>query len=162
MPKPRRRLRSLLIYLSVMLAGSMGGMALAYDLLAQLLDHRSAEITRQEIKMSKYSKSVAALEKKLGQQQVKQTETETRLAAALAQNEKERGELQTTRAEAETRLASALAGRASNPRRREDTGSNGGGARSGQAGWAKAGNCTVGRGNVRSVLTDCIAQLDRK
>jgi len=161
-PKPRRRLRSLLVHLSVMLAGGMGGMVLAYDLLAQLLDHRSAEIKRQEIKMSKYSKSVAALEKKLGQQQVKQTETETRLAATLAENEKKLGELQTKRAEAETRLASALAGRVSDLRRQEDTGGSGGAARSGQAGWARAGNCTVGSGDVRSVLTGCIAGLDRK
>jgi hypothetical protein len=161
-PKPRRCLRSLLVYLSVILAGGMGGMALAYDLLAQLLDHRSAEIKRQEVKMSKYSKSVVALEKKLGQQQAKQIETETRLAAALAENEKKLGELQTKLAEAETRLVSALAGRAGNPRRQEDTGSNRGAARSGQAGWARAGNCTLGSGNVRSVLTGCIADMDRK
>lgn len=164
-PKPRRRLRSLLVYLSVMLAGSMGGMALAYDLLAHLLDHRSAEIKRQEVRMSKYSKSVAELEKKLDQQQAKQIEAETRLAAALVENEKKLGELQAKRTEAETRLASALAGRASNPRRREDTGSNRGSrsaARSGQAGWARAGNCTLGSGNIRSVLNGCIADMDRR
>lgn len=164
-PKPRRRLRSLLVYLGVMLAGGMLGMALAYDLLAQLLDHQSAEIKRQEVKMSKYSKSVAELKKKLDQQQAKQIEAETRLAVTLAENEKKLGELQAKRAEAETRLASALAGRASNPQRQEDTSSirgSRGAARSGQAGWTRAGNCTLGSGNIRSVLHGCIADMDRR
>jgi len=164
-PKPRRRLRSLLVYLGVMLAGGMLGMALAYDLLAQLLDHQSAEIKRQEVKMSKYSKSVAELKKKLDQQQAKQIEAETRLAVTLAENEKKLGELQAKRAEAETRLASALAGRASNPQRQEDTSSirdSRGAARSGQAGWTRTGNCTLGSGNIRSVLHACIADMDRR
>ena len=161
-PKPRRRLRGLLVYLGVMLAGGMGGMALAYDLLAQLLDHRSAEIKRQEAKLSKYSKSVAGLEKKLDQQQAKQIEAETRLAAALAENEKKLGELEAKRAEAETRLASAFAGRASDPQRQEDTRSSRGAARSGQAAWTRAGNCTLGKGNIRSALDGCLADMARK
>ena len=161
-PKPRRRLRGLLVYLGVMLAGGMLGMALAYDLLAQLLDRRSAEIGRQEVKLSKYSKSVAELKKKLDRQQAKQIEAETRLATALAQNEKKLGELQAQRAEAETRLASALAGRANNPQRREDIGGSRGAARSGRAGWTRSGDCTLGSGDIRSVLNGCIAEMNRK
>jgi len=164
-PKPRRRLRSLLLYLGVMLAGGMGGTALAYDLLARLLDRQSAEIKRLEVKLSKYSKSAVEMRKKLEQQQAKQIEAETRLAAALAQNEKTLGEVQAKRAEAEARLASAIAGRASDPQRQEDTDSNRGSrgaARSGQAGWTRAGNCTLGSSNVRSVLNGCIADMDRR
>jgi hypothetical protein len=160
-PKPRGRLRGLLVYLGVMLAGGMGGMVLAYDLLAQLLDHRSAEIKRQDVKVSKYLKSVAGLKKELDRQQAKQIEAETRLAAALAENEKKLGELEAKRAEVETRLASTLAGRASIPQRQEDIGSRGA-ARSGQAGSIRAGNCTLGSGNIRSVLNGCIADMDRK
>ena len=161
-PKPRRRLRSLLVYLSVMLAGGTGGMALAYDLLAQLLDRRSAEVHRQEVKLSENSKLMAELKQKLDQGQVKQIEAETRLAAALAENEKTLGELQQKRAEAETRLASAFAGRAGNPQRREDGGSSQGGARNGEAGWTGAGDCNLGSGNIRSVLSGCIAEMNRR
>ncbi len=161
-PKPRRRLRSLLVHLSVMLAGGMGGMALAYDLLAQLLDRRSAEVHRQEVKRSENSKLMTELKQKLDQGQVKQTEAETRLAAALAENEKTLGELQQKRAEAQTRLASAFAGRAGDPQRREDGGSSQGAARNGQAGLTNAGDCNLGSGNIRSVLSGCIAEMNRR
>lgn len=161
-PKPRRRLRGLLVYLGVMLAGGMGGMALAYDLLAQLLDHRSAEVKRQELKLSKYSKSAAELRKRLDQQQAKQSEAKARLAAALAENEAKLGELQAKQADAESRLARALAARTSSPQRPEDSGSSRGAARSGQAGWTRSGNCTVGKGSVRSALKGCIADMDRR
>ena len=158
-PTPRRRLRSLLVYLSVMLAGAMGGMALAYNLLAQLLDHRSAEVHRKEVKLSENSKSMAELKQQLDQGQAKQTEAQTRLAAALAENEAKLGELQQKRVDAETRLASALAGRAGNPQRREDGGGSQG---TGQAGLTSAGDCTLGSGNIRSVLSGCIAEMNRR
>ena len=161
-PKPRRRLRSLFVYLSVMLAGAMGGMALAYDLLAQLLDHRSAEIHRKEVKLSENSKSMAELKQKVDQRQAKQTEAETRLAAALAENDKKLGELQQKRAEAEARLASVLAGRAGNSQRQEDGGSSQAAARNGLAGRTSAGDCNLGSGNIRSVLSGCIAAMNRR
>lgn len=160
-PKPRRRLRSLLVYLGVMLAGSMGGMALAYDLLAQLLDHRSAEIASEEVKLSKYSKSVVELKKKLDQQRGRQIEAETHLAAVLAANEKKTGELQAQRAEAEERLASALAGHSGNAQPQEATGRGDRNARGGPGGWTGAGDCTLGSGDVRSVLKGCIANMNR-
>ena len=159
---PRRRLRGLLVYLSVMLTGGMGGTVLAYDLLARLLDHRSAEIGRQEIKISKFSKSVAGLKRELDSAQAKRTEAETQFAAAAAEDGKKLAEQAALRAEAETRLASALAGRASNPRWQEEPRSRRGAARGGQTGWTKAGDCTLGSGNIRSVLNGCIADMDRK
>lgn len=162
-PKPRRRLRGLLVYLGVMLAGSMGGMALAYDLLAQLLERQSAEITRQEIKLSKYSKSVAELNNKLDQQQAKQAEAEARVAATLTENEKKLGELQAQRVAAESRLASALAGHAGNEQRQEDAGrAPRAGARGVPPAWTKSGDCTLGSGDIRSVLKGCIAGMERK
>ncbi len=160
-PQPRRRLRSLLVYLSVMLAGAMGGMALAYDLLAQLLDQRSAEVDRQEIKLSKLSKSMAELKGKLGVQEAKRTEAQTRLAAAVAQDEKNRGELQRLRAEADARLADAPAGRARDPQRQDDGGGRNA-ARNAQTGWGGAGDCTLGSGNIRSVLGACLAEMNRR
>jgi hypothetical protein len=161
-PEPRRRLRGLLVYLSVMLAGGMGGMALAYDLFARMLEQRSAELKRQEMTLTKYSKSIAELERKLSQQQTTQLEAEARLAAALTDNEAKLAELQAKRTEAETRLASALAVRAGNSQQQTAAGNSRGAARSGRTGWTKAGNCTLGSGNVRSALQGCIADMDRK
>jgi septal ring factor EnvC (AmiA/AmiB activator) len=140
----QQRLRSLLVYTGVMLAGGLGGMALAYDLLAQLLDQRSAEIRRQELRVSTYSKSLADLEIKLDQQQARRIEAETRLAATLADSERKLSELQAMRAETRTQLASAPAGHP------------------GQAGRIRKASCTLGSGNVRSVLNGCIADMNRK
>lgn len=160
-PKPRR-LRRLLVYLCVMLAGGMGGMALAYDLLAQLLDRRSATISRQEIKLSKYSKSVAEFEKKLALQQARRIEAETRLAAAVAENEKKVVEQQTKRMEAETRLATVPAEHANNvPRQNAGNGGGRGAARNGQLSSARSGNCTLGGSNIRSALLGCVDELNR-
>ncbi|MBE0622289.1 MAG: hypothetical protein IH605_16995 [Burkholderiales bacterium] len=160
-PKPRRRLRSLLVYLSVLLAGGMGGTALAYDLLARLLDQRSAEVSSQQLKLSKFSKSMAQLKQKLEEGQAKQSELEARLATVLAENETKIGELQQKRAEAEKRLASALAGRASSSSwRQEDSGSSAGPDR--QAGLSSTGDCTLGSGNIQSVLSGCIAEMNRR
>jgi hypothetical protein len=159
-PKPRGRLRRMLVYLGVMLAGSMGGTALAYNLFAQALDRQSAEITRQEVKLSKYSKSAVELEKKL--EQAQQVEAETRLAAALAQNEKKIGELQAQRGEEETQPGNAPAAHAGNPQRQQDAGKSGAAARSGQTAWTRSGSCTLSSGNVRSVLKGCIADMERK
>jgi hypothetical protein len=161
-PKPRRRLRRLLVYLSVMLAGGMGGMALAYDLFAQLLEQRSAELKLQEAKLSKYSKSVAELERRLSQQHATQLAAETRLAAAHTDNEAKLAELQAARTLAETRLASALAVRADNPRPQAAADNSRAVARGGQTGWTRAGNCTLGGSNVRSALKGCIADMERK
>lgn len=160
-PKPRRRLRSLLAYLAVMLAGGMGGMALAYDLLEKLVEHRSAERERLQAKLSKNSKSLAALRKSLDLQQATREEAQTRLAASLAENEKKRGEMQEQRARLDARLASVLAQRASDSPRQADAGANAGSVGRSPSGWAGSGSCTLGSGDVRVVLKDCIADMNR-
>lgn len=161
-PKPRRRLRGALVYLSVMLAGAMGGMALAYDLLGHMLEQRSAEVNRQEIKLSKSSKSMAELKKKLDEGQTKQTEAETRLAAALAENATKLGELQQQRDEAQARLASALGVHAGNAQRQEDGGGRQTGTRNARSGLSSTGDCNLGNGDIRSVLSGCIAEMNRR
>jgi len=166
--KPKRRLRGLLIYLVVTLLGGMGGMALSYDLLAQLLDRQAVELKRQEIKQSKYSKSVARLQAQVDSAQAKQAKAETRLEEVLAESqnklvegEKKLGELEKKRADAETRLASAHALRASAAPRPREGGGGRSGARNDQTAWAKRGDCTLGGGDVQSVLKGCMADMGR-
>jgi len=161
-PKPRRRLRALLVYLSVTLAGGMLGMALSYDLLAQLLERRAVEIQRKDVKLSGYSKSVVELKKALEQQQAQRTAAEARLAASLAESEKKLGELQAQRAQAETHPANAPPARAGDARQQENGGGDRGAARGGQGGWTRSGNCTLAGGDVRAVLAGCIADMNRK
>jgi hypothetical protein len=166
--KPKRRLRGLLVYLVVALLGGMGGMALSYDLLSRLLDRQAVELKRQEIKQSKYAKSVARLQAQADSAQAKQAQAEARLAEMLAESEKklaegERklGELEKRRADAETRLASALALRTSAVPRPQGGGSRSG-ARHDQTAWVKSGDCTLGGGNVQSALKGCMAEMGRK
>lgn len=161
-PKPRRRLRSLLVYLSVMLAGSMIGVVLAYDLLAQLLDRRATELALQDTKLTKYAKSLKALRKQAERQEKKLTEAEARLAASFAENEKKLGELQAKRVETETQLASALAARPGNPPRRTGIVEDRSVARKNPPVSPKAVDCTLGRDNVSSILKGCIADMNGK
>jgi hypothetical protein len=146
-PIPRRRVRRLFVYLSVVLAGGMGGSVLAYGLLAQLLDRQSAEIRRQELMLSKMSKAAVESKNMLERQQAARIEADARLAAALAQKQKQPGEQQAKRVEVESGPAIALAGRANNSR---------------QAGWTRAGECTLGSGDVGSALKGCIAEMNRR
>jgi hypothetical protein len=69
--------------------------------------------------------------------------------------------MQQQRTEAEKRLASALAGRASSSSwRQEDGGSSPGLDR--QAGLSSTGDCNLGSGNIQSVLSGCIAEMNRR
>ena len=144
-PKPRRRLRRLLVYLCVMLAGAMLGTALAYKLLAQLLERQALEIQRQELRLSGYSNSMSALKGKLARQQAQRAEVEARLAKSLAENAK---------------TLEQMRARTPPPAVGEDRG--GGIARKARGAWTGSGNCTVGSGDVRSVLAGCIAEMNRR
>lgn len=132
-PKPRR-VRSLFVHLCVLLAGAMAGLALAYNLLAQLLERRAATISRQEINLSKYSTSAAEFEKKLKLEQAKLAQAEQQLAAVHARDA-------TTEPQGEA---------------------GGGRARaSGQQSQARSADCTLRGSNIRSTLIGCIDDLNR-
>lgn len=154
-PGPRRRLRALLIYLGVALAGGMLGMAFAYDLLAQLLERRGLAVERQEAKLSGYHKSVVELRKALARQQTERTATEARLTASLAESEGKLGELQAQRAQAEQHSAPAPGAPAGDARTQRA-------AHGGQAGWTRSGSCTLSGGDVRAALAGCIADMNRR
>jgi hypothetical protein len=157
-PAPRRRLRGFLIHFSVLLAGSMGGGALAYNLLATLLDRQSAESRRLEATLEKHLKSAATAREALEQAQAKRIEAEKKLEASAADYANSSAEKQKKLDEAENRLGTLLATeRARNPPqpspvRRASAG--------GKALPVKTGNCKVEGSNI-AALKDCINDFYR-
>lgn len=171
-PKPKRRLLAHLIYFSVLLAGGMGGGALAYELLAKLLDRQAAESRRLEAAISKQSKSVASNQKKLDEAQTKRAEAEKKFEEAQAKRieaEKKLEEsLKDSKAAAEkqkkldevVKLLESIRGadRSSNVPRAPPVGGSGGTER--KPGPPKSGDCTLAAGNVNA-LKDCVANFNR-
>lgn len=171
-PKPKRRLLACLIYSGVLLAGGMGGGALAFELLAKLLDRQATESRRLQAAIAKQSKSVAANQKKLDEAQTKRAEAEKKLEEAQAKRieaeKKLEASLNDSKAAAEkqkkldeaVRLLESIraADRASNVPRSAPIGSGGGAER--KPGPSKSGDCTLTAGNVNA-LKDCVANLNR-
>jgi len=83
-PKPKRRLRAVLIYISVLLVGGIGGGALAYTLFQQQLDRVLNDSLRQEAARSKKTRPSAEIRKAFEDEQARRSDTEKRLAASLA------------------------------------------------------------------------------
>lgn len=83
-PKPKRRLRALLIYFGVLLAGGIGGGALAYSQFQQQLDRVLSDSLRQEAALSKKIRPGAEIQKAFDNEQIQRAEAEKKLAASLA------------------------------------------------------------------------------
>ncbi|MHB1074376.1 hypothetical protein [Thiobacillus sp.] len=83
-PKPKRRLRALLIYVSVLLVGGIGGGALAYTLFQQQLDSVLNDSLRQEAARSKKTRPSAEIQKAFENEQTQRADAEKKLAASLA------------------------------------------------------------------------------
>ncbi len=82
--KPKRRLRALLIYPGVLLAGGIGGGALAYSHFQQQLDRVLSDSLRQEAARSKKIRPGAEIQKAFDNEQIQRAEAEKKLAASLA------------------------------------------------------------------------------
>lgn len=185
-PKPRRRLRAFLVYLSVLLAGGMGGGALAYNLLEELLARKTAENLRMKVTIAKHPKSIATTEKKLGEAQARLIEAEKKLEASfITVTEKKLEESQAKRVEAEKKLETSVAEytkTAAEKQRRLDAavklletiivaeragktqppGNRGSASSAGsQAPPLKTGNCTLDSGKKADALKDCIKDFNR-
>jgi hypothetical protein len=168
-PKPRRRLRAFLTYFSVLLAGSMVGGALAYDLLAKLLDRQATDSRRVEAALSKQSKSIASSQKKFDEAEAKRTEAvnkfeeankkqmeaEKKLEAALADS-KAAAEKQKKLDEAVKLLEQIRGAERSGTAQRSPPVSSA--ERTGRP--AKTGDCSLGTGNV-GALNDCLQEFNR-
>lgn|GEM_PF-2241966 len=83
--KPGRRLPSFLAYASVLLAGGMGGGALAYNMLSVLLDHQFAESRQLEGKMAGHAKAIEDIQGKLDDEQAKSAAEGKKLEASAAE-----------------------------------------------------------------------------
>lgn len=152
-PKPRRRVRAFFVYLSILLAGGMGGGALAYDLLAKLLDRQAVESRRLEAAASKQAKAAATVQKKL-------EDAEKKLEVSLAEYTKSAAEKQKKLDEAEKRPVPILAAEGAGQAPRPSPGSAGREPRPPKT-PLKTGDCTlVGSGNV-AALKDCVADFNR-
>jgi len=157
-PKPKRRVRALLVYLCLLLAGGMGGGALAYNLLENLLNRQMAENRRIEAATAKQVKSAATTQKKLEEEQTLRIEAEKNLKESLADYAKSAAEKQKKLDEAEKQLATMLAaGRTRNVPQLSPAGS---GRAGGKAHPPKAGNCTLNSNNI-AALKDCIDDFNR-
>jgi len=170
-PKPKRRLLAFLIYFSVLLAGGMAGGALAYELLAKLLERQAAESRRVEAAALKQSKSVASnqkkldeaqaklaeAEKKLEEAQKKQTEAEKNLEAAL-NDSKTAAEKQKKFDEA-VKLLDSIRGADSSGNAQRSPAISRNSAESKQR-PLKSGDCTLAAGGI-DALKDCVKDFNR-
>lgn len=144
-PRPKRRLRAFLVYLSVLLAGGMGGGALAYELLEKLIFYQLSENRRLEAALSTQSKSAAATRQELEQAQAGRSEAEKKLAVLRAEHARAAPERQDKLAQAPTRpgsmRAEERAGRKAPP--------------------PKASDCNLIAGDNINALMDCIHRFNR-
>jgi hypothetical protein len=179
-PKPKRRLLTFLIYFSMMLAGCMLGGALAYELLANLLERQATESRRLEAAMSKQSKSVASNQKKLAEAEAKRVEAETKLEESKKKQAEAEKKLEAaindTKAAAEkqkklddaVKLLEQIRGsERSTPSPRPAPASSGTGVTSSadsgaerKPGPSKTGDCNLAAGNVNA-LKDCVKEFNR-
>jgi hypothetical protein len=82
--KPKRRLRAFLIYLGVLLAGSIGGGALAYTLFQQQLELLFKDSQRREAALAKKTRPSAEILRAFEDEQARRTDAEKKMAASLA------------------------------------------------------------------------------
>ncbi len=95
-PKPRRRLLTFLIYISILLAGALAGGAAAYELLSRLLSRQSAESQRVEAAMAKQSLSVALNQSKIDAAESARSEAEKNLVEARKKQAEAEKKLEST------------------------------------------------------------------
>ncbi|MFN7088077.1 MAG: hypothetical protein ACK4N4_15820 [Burkholderiales bacterium] len=134
-PQPRRHLRAVLIHLGVLVAGGMGGGALAYNLLGTLLYQQFEKSRHLAVENSKLSRAAAAARKKL-------ETAETERLAAAKKFEEEKKKLEALLAAERARNAPMLA------------------ASDGTARPLKTGECALSKGNLAS-LKSCIEDFNR-
>ena len=84
-PKPKRRLRAVLIYLSFVLVGGMAGSALAYHLFQKQLDVLLEESQRLDQALAEKSRPSAEILKAFETEQARRVEAEKKLAAAFSE-----------------------------------------------------------------------------
>ena len=84
-PKPKRRLRAFLIYVGLMLAGGLGGGALAYTQFQKQLDRQLEASLKREAALAKETRPGAETLKTFEEELARRDKAEKKLAAAFAE-----------------------------------------------------------------------------
>ncbi len=152
-PKPRRRLRGFLIYLSVFLVGGIGGGVSAYELLENILYRQVAEGRRLKLTVAKQNKSAAMAQKEIAESGKKIEELEKQLKDSTRESQARLDAMQKTLTPAQLAEAASLteAIKHANPSPPDGAGGNTRTARTNLS-----GNCDLGSGNVAAALKDCV------
>lgn len=168
-PKPQHRVRAFLIYFSLVLAGGMLGGALAYELLAKLLERQAADNRRLETSVAKLTKSAASNQKKLEEAEAKRAEAVKQLAEAekkqaeaekkfqAAQTDVKAGAEKQKKFDEAAKLLEQIRGgdRPGSAPRPAPAGSGEGRQRP-----QKTGDCALAAGDVKG-LKDCVKEFNR-
>jgi hypothetical protein len=147
-PRPKRRLRAFLVYVSVMLLCGMGGGALAFELLEKLIFYQLAENRRLGTELVAQSKATDGVRKQLEQAQAARIDAQQKLTALSVQAAS--GRLAGAVTEKPDKPAEARPG---NPVARDSA--------SRKAAPDEPGDCRVAAGNDVSKLMDCIHKFNR-
>lgn len=83
-PRPKRRLRALLIHLGVLLAGGIGGGVLAYTLFQQQLDRVLTDSLHRDAARAKQAQPATDIQQAFEDARVQRGDAEKKLAASLA------------------------------------------------------------------------------
>ncbi|MDP2111065.1 MAG: hypothetical protein Q8J94_09545 [Thiobacillus sp.] len=157
-PKPRRRLRAFLIYVSIMLAGGIGGGALAYNQYQKQLGQLLEESLRQEAALVKKIKPGAKTLKTFEEEQARRAEAEEKLALSLAEYSKSTTGKQKQLDAAEKQLAALHAGEATRSVERQAPASRR--SDSSKPRPARSGNCALDTKNI-DTLKSCIDDFNQ-
>lgn len=146
-PRPRRRLRPVLIQGGILLAGCIGGGVLAYSLFQHQLGQQLKDSQRREAALAKQTQPVSDIRKALDAEKARRIAAEEKLAAAAAAYAKSTAEKQKALDAAETHPARLYLAEGSRP--------DGPGTRP-----LRSGDCTLDPKNI-GALKRCIEEFNR-
>ena len=157
-PKPRRRLRAFLVYVSAMLAGGIGGGALAYNQFQKQLGQLLEESLRQEAALVQKIKPGTKTLETFEEERARRAETEKKRALSLAEYSSSTTEKQKQLGAAKKQLAALHAGETTRSVQRQAPASRR--SERSKPRPARSGNCTLNAKNV-DTLKSCIDDFNR-
>ena len=158
LPKPRRRLRAFLVYVSAMLAGGIGGGALAYNQFQKQLGQLLEESLRQEASLTQKIKPGAKTLEPFEEERARRAEAEKKRALSLAEYSSPTTGKQKQLGAAEKQLGVMHAGEASRNVQQQAPASRRSDSRKSRP--TRSGNCTLNTKNI-DTLKSCIDDFNQ-